>query len=172
MRPGRDAYNLVIATLKKNAQCMAQFKVSCPLSFQVIVSQITFDTPDRCADDDVTPCGIVFNPANPITGTKCEVNHHICFSVKVKDACDGSVGSRADLLLFEVMNYCDCKYHNKSDEKSATQGEKAMQIPSERMETRRRWREEPGPLVAARMSLRCHLPLRAPAALACYTNQH
>ena len=117
--PGKDAYDLLLKTIRGNKACENAISQICPKGASKELSSkglgsITFIVLDVC--DEKNPKAVCATHAkwrhrgNSWTCTPTD----ICFNTST---CSQSVGQRAGDLLFELINYCNCKYKNAPPDK-------------------------------------------------------
>jgi RHS repeat-associated protein len=77
-----------------------------------------YDT-DRCHSEiggnPTSSCGVLVN-TGPGTGRPCAVGY-LCFTDRVRQPKPARTQRLACLLLLEILNACNCTYHNSKDEK-------------------------------------------------------
>jgi len=105
--PGADAVDLIRKLLHTRPNCLKDFQKLCNgQSLGTVLSQIKFVIRKPCNPTDPTvPC--LVDAPGVIAGKQC-VPKDICFS---SFECSRSKKHRANDLLFEIGNWCNCKYH-------------------------------------------------------------
>ena len=107
--PGKDAVNYLKRRLHHYPNCLSDFLKTCNgQSLEAVLSQITFVTRSLCDPKvSTTPCGTDLKPGSGTPDKPCEPLD-ICFS---QFECNRDDEHRANALLFEMANWCNCKYH-------------------------------------------------------------
>jgi hypothetical protein len=126
--PGSAAYNLIVATFSKNKACLQAIQRVCPYGFAAEVAQVPFMQCKPVLKKGESGTACMNNPSNPPpraqTGKDKQGNQSSCFVGYIcvnPDVCSGknlpkgatAVGRLAGDLLFEMMNWCNCKYHSQ-----------------------------------------------------------
>ncbi|MCW3096933.1 MAG: repeat-associated core domain protein [Chthonomonadaceae bacterium] len=106
--PGPLAVDQIRKLLHSHGNCLKDFLQLCNgQSLDAVLSQITFTVRPHCDSKDPSiPCQ-VDNKGKPVPGKSC-VATAICFS---SPTCYQSPEQKANDLLFELGNWCNCKYH-------------------------------------------------------------
>ena len=116
--PGADAVDYVRNLLHTHPNCLQDFLKLCnSQSLDKLLSQIKFVNRPHCdSKDPAIPCQ-VDNTGKPVPGKSC-VASDICFS---STTCAQSTKQKANDLLFEIGNWCNCKYHKLTGGEEPTQ---------------------------------------------------
>jgi hypothetical protein len=113
-------YDFLFQHIKNRSNCIAAINRVCPGGLAFEIGQVPFISKqpcnssqplsDSCVDHNLSgaPMPPPFPPQYGPKSTSCGSNE-ICFSPLLCNAAPRIVASH---LLFEMMNWCNCKYHN------------------------------------------------------------
>ena len=118
--PGKDAVDYIKLVQDLFPNCMHDFLKLCNgQSLDKVLSQIVFVIMVHCDADPTVPCStdIKWLGHKEGPGQPCKPLD-ICFSI---DTCSASLEYRASSLLFEIGNWCNCKYHKVAGGEAPTE---------------------------------------------------